>query len=191
MKVELTDALIVVDVQRDFCPGGALAVADGDRVVPVINRILRLFQHVVLTRDWHPENHCSFSETPEFVDGSWPPHCVAYSPGAEFHEDLQIPEMVLVVSTGTQPDKEGYSGFEGTPLAGELARHGVKRLFVCGLATDYCVKSTALDGVKHGCEVVLLEDACRGVDVPPGSVAEAIQAMRDAGVDVRTSEELE
>lgn len=190
MKIRSTDALIVVDVQNDFCPGGALAVADGDRVVPIINGLLPHFQHVFFTRDWHPANHCSFANEPTFVDGSWPAHCIKDTPGAEFHKDLNLPENPTIVSTGEQPDKEAYSGFAGTDLKKQLRDAGIKRVAVCGLATDYCVKHTALDARKADLSVVVVSDAIRGVNNPPGSVEKAMEAMREAGVTFQTSDEL-
>jgi nicotinamidase/pyrazinamidase len=190
MRIEPTDALIIVDIQKDFCAGGALAVPDGDAVVDPINAMLPKFNHVVCTRDWHPANHCSFDATPQFVDGSWPAHCVADTPGAAFHESLHVPENTLLVSKGTDSHKEAYSSFDGTDLAEALSARGVKRIFVCGLATNYCVMSTALDGLKAGFSVVLIEDACRGIDVPEGTVAKAVQAMEQAGVTLCSSGEL-
>lgn len=191
MKIQPTDALLVVDVQNDFCPGGALAVDEGHRVVPIINHLIPLFEHVIYTRDWHPENHCSFADPPEFVDGSWPPHCVAHSPGAEFNGDLHVPVDAVIVSKATDPDRECYSNFAESTLAKDLRTSGVRRIFICGLATDYCVKHTALDGIKEGFEVLLIENACRGVDYPPGSAADAVEAMKIAGVKVRWSKDLE
>ncbi len=169
MQIEPKDVLIIVDVQRDFCAGGALAVNDGEDVVPLINALVPKFDIVVFTRDWHPANHCSFAEEPQFIDGSWPAHCIADTPGAEFHPDLIVPDDVLIVSKATDPDKEAYSDFEDTDLGDELARRGVKRVFVCGIATDYCVKATVLDAVAEGFEVFVIEDACRGVDIPEAS----------------------
>jgi nicotinamidase/pyrazinamidase len=191
MKIQPTDALIVVDVQNDFCPGGALAVDEGDRVAPVINRLTPLFQHAAFTRDWHPEDHCSFADPPDFTDGSWPAHCIAHSPGAEFHGDLEVPADAIIVDKGTDPDREAYSGFSGTVLAEELRKRGVMRLFVCGLATEYCVEQTALDGIRNGFKVVLVENACRGVNFPPGSAARAVEEMKAAGVEVHWSKDLE
>lgn len=187
----VADALIVVDVQRDFCPGGALAVRDGDAVVPAINRILPQFQHRFFTRDWHPQNHCSFSPNPRFADQSWPMHCVRESEGAAFPSQLIVPSDAVVVDKGTHPEREAYSGFEDTDLAELLRRRGIQRIFVCGLATDYCVKATALDGLKNGLQVIVVEDACRGVDVPPGTVAQAIEAMQRAGIEFCMSGDLE
>jgi len=191
MKIQPTDALIVVDIQNDFCPGGALAVNEGHKVVPIINHLIPLFEHVIYTRDWHPQNHCSFADPPEFVDYSWPPHCVADSPGAEFHGDLHVPADAIIVDKATNPDRECYSDFAESTLAKDLRTLMVRRIFVGGLATDYCVKHTALDGIKEGFEVFLIENACRGVDYPPGSAAEAVETMKVAGVKVCWSEDLE
>lgn len=188
MQASPSDALIVVDVQRDFCEGGALAVRGANEIVPVINRILPRFEMVVLTRDWHPRDHVSFSDAPEFRDKSWPVHCVADTEGAQFHDELEIPQSALVVNKGTHAHAEAYSGFEGTSLAQELEKRGVNRVFVCGLATDYCVKNTALDAIKAGFDTVLVRDACRGVDNPPGSEEAAVQEMRQAGVQITASQ---
>ncbi|HOJ33273.1 MAG TPA: nicotinamidase [Candidatus Hydrogenedentes bacterium] len=175
------DALIVVDVQRDFCPGGALAVREGDEIVPLINQVIPRFEHLFFTRDWHPADHCSFSPKPQFVDKSWPAHCVQGTTGAEFHPLLLLPENAVIISKGVTSDKEAYSGFDNTPLAELLKKRHIQRLFICGLATDYCVKATALDGLKNGFTVVLFADACRGVDIPPGTVEETWRELRDAG----------
>jgi nicotinamidase/pyrazinamidase len=190
VKVQPDDALIVVDVQVDFCPGGALPVSEGDRIVPGINRILPLFRRVVYTRDWHPANHCSFSAKPEFVDGSWPLHCVQDTPGATFHPDLVVPRDAWIVGKAMDPARESYSDFDGTNLARQLRDAGVTRVFVCGLATDYCVKATAIDARTADFETVLLEDLCRGVDVPSGTATAAIDAMQEAGVALCRSGDL-
>jgi len=190
IKVEEGDALMVVDVQNDFCSGGALEVRGGDEVVPVINGILDKFTTRVYTRDWHPVNHVSFSETPEFVDMSWPRHCVAGTPGAEFHPDLAVPDDAMIVNKATDPGAEAYSDFEGTGLGDDLRGRGIKRVFVAGLATDYCVKFGALDALKEGFEVYALKDAVRGVDVPPGSADKAIEEMKAAGAKIIDSSEL-
>lgn len=182
------DALIIVDVQNDFCPGGALAVRDGDLVVSAINRIVNKFHRVVFSRDWHPQDHCSFAEEPEFRDMSWPEHCVQHSPGAEFHGSLIVPLDALVVSKGEDPEREAYSAFAGTPdLAAQLRDWGVTRVFVCGLATDYCVKHTVLDALGAGFRTALVPDACRGVDLPEGSATAAIEEMRAAGATLAPS----
>lgn len=175
------DALLVVDLQRDFLPGGALAVPDGDRVVPLLQRYLARFERtglpIVFTRDWHPPDHVSFSVR----GGPWPPHCVAGTPGAAFAPGLRLPASTQLCSKASQPDAEAYSGFEGTELAASLRQQGVKRLFVGGLATDYCVKATVLDALREGFEVLLLADAVRAVDLHPGDGARAEQAMAQAG----------
>ena len=189
--MEATDVLIVVDVQNDFCPGGALPVADGHRVVPVINSMLAQFDNVVFTRDWHPFDHCSFDDEPQFVDGSWPEHCVEDTPGAEFHGDLRVGLAVPVISKGTDPDREAYSGFDETALRERFDAWGIRRVFVCGLATDYCVKHTALDAKKFGFDTTVIVDACRGVDNPKGSVDAALAEMRAAGIALKTSEDLD
>jgi len=174
-----TDALIVVDVQRDFCPGGALAVPHGDDVVPVINRLLGLIDWLtVATRDWHPADHCSFTAQ----GGIWPPHCVAGTEGAGFHPALDQSRIRTVVSKAVTRDAEAYSGFQGTDLAARLAARGIRRVFVCGLATDYCVKATALDARRAGLDVVVIEDAIRGVEVEPGDCAKAIDEMRASAI---------
>lgn len=191
MKIQHTDALVAVDVQNDFCPGGALPVAGGPAIVRVINRLVFVFDRVVFTRDWHPQDHCSFGDPPEFRDGSWPEHCVADTPGAAFHGDLHVPVDAPIISKATQSDEEVYSGFAGVELKEELDAMGVTRIFVCGLATDYCVKATALDGVRHGFDVVLIEDACRGVGVEDGSVARALDEMKQAGVTLCNSEDVQ
>ena len=182
------DALLIVDVQNDFCPGGALAVADGDRVVPALNRYIERFQKSRLlnfaTRDWHPEKTRHFKA----YGGLWPPHCIQGTKGAEFRADLRLPPNAVVVSKGMAADEESYSGFDGrdekgTALAELLRAQGIGRLFVGGLATDYCVKHTVLDGLKQGFQVVLLEDATRAVNLEPGDGERAIEAMVQAGAE--------
>lgn len=190
IDVKNTDALIVVDVQQDFCPGGALAVAEGDRIVPGINALSHRFSIRAFTRDWHPAGHCSFSAAPQFVDKSWPPHCVAETPGAHFHPALDVPGDAIVINKGTDALKEAYSGFDGTSLAETLRAHRVRRVFICGLATDYCVKATALDAIKNGFDTYVIEDLCRGVDIPAGSALAAIDAMRAAGATICRSGDL-
>ncbi|HSE93911.1 MAG TPA: bifunctional nicotinamidase/pyrazinamidase [Methylomirabilota bacterium] len=180
------DALVVVDVQNDFCPGGSLAVPEGDRVVPVLNRYAARFAAsgaaVFASRDWHPERTRHFAAQ----GGAWPPHCVQGTPGAEFHPALSLPAGAEVVSKGMDPGDDAYSCFQaedaqGMPFAAALGERGVGRLFVGGLATDYCVKATVLDAMKEGFEVVVLEDAVRAVDVSPGDGARALEEMRRAG----------
>lgn len=182
------DVLVIVDVQNDFCPGGALAVSEGDLVVPVLNRYIKRFEEaklpVIATRDWHPERTSHFNT----CGGVWPPHCVRGTRGAEFHPGLALPKNAVIVSKGMGVDEDSYSGFQGAdasgaPLADLLRQWGTKRLFVGGLATDYCVKQTVLDGLKEGFEVVLLEDAIRGVDLKPGDSGRAIAEMLRAGAE--------
>jgi nicotinamidase/pyrazinamidase len=180
------DALVIVDVQNDFCPGGALAVPEGDRVVPVLNAYAARFAArgapVFASRDWHPARTTHFAGH----GGAWPPHCVQDTPGAAFHRALRLPAGAAVVSKGTGPAEDAYSCFQaraadGTDFTTLLARRGVHRLFVGGLATDYCVKATALDARRAGLEVVVLEDAVRAVDVAPGDGERALAEMAAAG----------
>jgi len=183
MKIKLRekDALIVVDLQNDFCPGGALAVPEGDKIVPVLNAYIERFSNsksiIVATRDWHPENHISFAEQ----GGIWPKHCVQNTKGAEFHPDLKLPSDSIIVSKATEPEKEAYSGFDGTNLDKLLKGKGVTRLFVGGLATDYCVRATVLDALRLGFCVFLLLDAIKGVNVQPEDSERAIVEMLEKG----------
>ena len=181
-------ALVVVDLQRDFCAGGALAVPDGDAVVGPINALIRKFQSagdpIFLTRDWHPPDHSSFSDQ----GGLWPAHCVADTSGAAFHPDLQVPEEATIVSKATEREGDAYSGFEGTDLGQQLQSAGVSRVLVCGLATDYCVKATALDAVAAGLATIALTDAIRGVEVEPGDSRGALDEMLAAGVELAESD---
>jgi nicotinamidase/pyrazinamidase len=170
------DALIIVDVQNDFCPGGALAVPDGEKVVPVINSLVPRFENIFTTQDWHPSDHISFKDR----GGDWPPHCVAGTKGAELHSGLRFSGAVHILK-GDDPDRDAYSGFHGTDLADRLKSAGVERLFVCGLATDYCVRATALDGLKEGFQVVVVIDAVRGVEVKPGDSKAALAEVKNAG----------
>jgi len=177
------DALIIVDVQRDFCPGGALPVPAGDHVVPVLNEYIKLFKAanagIFATRDWHPPNHISFKA----YGGPWPPHCIQHSEGAKFHPDLKLPDDTSIISKAMDPSKESYSGFDGTMLGDELKDKGVTRGFVGGLATDYCVKNTVLDAIERGFVTVLLLDASRGINVKPGDVEKAIDEMIAKGAE--------
>jgi nicotinamidase/pyrazinamidase len=181
-----TDALIIVDVQNDFCPGGALAVPYGDEVIPVINRLLEHRWLSVATMDWHPAEHGSF----ESRGGPWPPHCVQQTAGAELHSELDAPKVQLVITKGSHPDQEAYSGFHGTNLAKILRDKGVRRVVVCGIATDYCVRATAHDALHEGFEVLVLEDAIRGVEVHPGDCQRAIAELRQAGAEMIVSSDL-
>jgi nicotinamidase/pyrazinamidase len=173
-------ALIIVDVQNDFCPGGALAVAGGDEVIEPINSLAREMDVVVATRDWHPPDHRSFVSQ----GGPWPVHCVQDTPGAELREDLDRERIELLVDAGVSVDRDGYSGFEDTPLEDKLRRRGVKRVHVAGLALDYCVKHTALEARRLGFDVVVHRDATRAVNVNRGDDERAVAELRAAGVDV-------
>jgi len=176
-----TDALVVVDVQNDFLPGGSLAVPEGDRVVPVLNRYIETFAARALpiyaTRDWHPGNHCSFKAQ----GGPWPPHCVAGSTGAAFAPGLKLPAQITIISKATAADQDAYSGFEGTDLDARLKALGVRRVFVGGLATDYCVLNTVRDARRHGYDLCLLTDAIRAVNVKPDDGQRAEEEMRRLG----------
>jgi len=180
------DALIIVDVQNDFCPGGALAVPSGHEVIPIINPLLQHRWLSVATMDWHPAEHCSF----EPQGGTWPPHCVQQTSGAELHPELEAAKIQLVITKGSHPDEEAYSGFHGTELAKILREKGVKRVILCGIATDYCVRATAHDALQEGFKVLVLEDAIRGVEVNPGDCQRAIEGLRQAGARVVDSADL-
>jgi nicotinamidase/pyrazinamidase len=200
------DALLVVDVQNDFMPGGALAVARGDEVVPVVNRLATGFEHVVLTQDWHPLNHVSFAanhagrepfETFVLPYGEqvlWPVHCVQGTAGAALHGGLDVAHARLVIRKGYRRDIDSYSAFveadrkTPTGLAGYLRESGVTRVWCCGLATDYCVAWTALDARAAGFEAVVIEDACRAIDLD-GSLERAWRDMHAAGVERMNSNE--
>lgn len=176
------DALLIVDVQNDFLPGGRLAVTAGDQIVGVLNNYIAAFLEqglpIYATRDWHPADHCSFQPQ----GGIWPPHCIAGADGAAFAPGLRLPTgRYTVISKATRADKDAYSGFEGTELARRLRAAGVRRLFVGGLATDYCVLNTVRDALREGFAVVLLEDAIRAVNVQPEDGARAIAEMRAGG----------
>ncbi len=202
----MDSALIVVDVQNDFCPGGVLAVPGGDLIVSKVNALLALYPLGILTQDWHPLMHCSFASTkslpPFSLDRSvtppsilWPDHCVAGSRGADFHPALQTWRARFILRKGTQQILDSYSAFfendavTPTGLAGLLSSIGVPRVLVCGLATDYCVKATALDARREGFDVVVIEDATKGIDANPGDIAKAKEEMRAQGCTfVQTSE---
>ncbi|THK34429.1 bifunctional nicotinamidase/pyrazinamidase [Ensifer sp. MPMI2T] len=193
------EALIVIDVQNDFCPGGALAVAGGDEIVPVVNRLIQQSAHVILTQDWHPAGHSSFASShpgkapfatitmPYGEQTLWPDHCVQGSPGADFHPDLEWATAELVVRKGFRTEIDSYSAFfendhrTPTGLAGYLRERGIDKVRLCGLATDFCVAFSALDAVAQGFSTSVVLAACRGIDLN-GSLAAMTQRMRDAGV---------
>jgi len=193
MKLKLTDrdALIVVDMQNDFMPGGALPVPDGDKIIPVLNEYITKFEEkglpVFYTRDWHPVDHISFKGH----GGIWPKHCVMNTEGAKFHKDLKFPlDNKFIISKGTSRDFDAYSGFQGTILNDLLKERGIKRIFVGGVATDYCVKNTALGGLNLGYQVFVLEDAIKGVDVNKGDSERAINYLLDKGASLIKLEDI-
>jgi nicotinamidase/pyrazinamidase len=184
-------ALVLVDIQNDFCPGGALAVACGDRIIEAVNLLMPEFQLVISTQDWHPADHVSFKEQ----GGPWPPHCVQGTEGAELHAALNQERISYYFRKASAPDKDAYSEFEGTDAAGRtldeaLKSHAIKRIYVVGLATDYCVKATVLDGIKHGYEVYAVTDAMRAVNVAPDDGARALKEMESAGAHLVTSDQI-
>ena len=198
-------ALIVVDVQNDFCPGGALAVPDGDAVVPAINALMDRFGQIVLTQDWHPAGHASFAsshagkqpydviEMPYGPQVLWPDHCVQGNLGAAFHADLHADRADAIIRKGHNPAIDSYSGFfendhrTATGLAGLLRERGVSRLWICGLALDFCVRYTAEDGAAEGFEVTVIEDACRAIDLD-GSLAATHEAFASLGITVASTD---
>lgn len=185
--IAVGDALIVVDVQNDFLPGGALAVPAGDDVIEPLNRAIEAFERarlpVYYSRDWHPPNHCSFKAQ----GGPWPPHCIAKSDGAAFAPKLRVAMDATLISKATTAGVDAYSAFQGTTLAAQLIAGGVRRVFVGGLATDYCVRATVLDARKHGFEVELLGDAVRAVEVEAGDGRRALEEMLQRGAHLIAS----
>jgi nicotinamidase/pyrazinamidase len=201
-QIDAHTALLVIDMQNDFCPGGALAVAEGDAIIPLINALATRLPHTILTQDWHPQRHISFATThpgkhpyeaiqaPYGPQTLWPDHCLQHSPGAEFHAALEVPQAEMILRKGFRPHIDSYSAFlendhtTPTGLAGYLRERGITRLYLCGLAYDFCVRFSALDGKALGFETIVIEDATRAVDLPasgdqPGSVA-ATNATLDA-----------
>lgn len=200
-------ALLVIDVQNDFCPGGALEVRKGDEIVPGINKIMSKFDLVVASQDWHPADHGSFASKHSRNPGEvielcglsqilWPDHCVENTVGAEFHRDLQTEAFDAVFTKGGNPQIDSYSAFydnghlQKTGLDDYLKSKGVEAVYICGLATDFCVKYSALDAVALGYATFLLDDLCRGVDINAGDIFKAKQEMKQKGVGVINSEEL-
>jgi nicotinamidase/pyrazinamidase len=193
------DLLLAVDVQNDFCPDGALAVPGGDEVVPVINRLGRVFSHVALTQDWHQSDHLSFASShpganpfeqitlPYGAQVLWPDHCVQGSAGAQFHRDLDLPQAELIIRKGFDPAIDSYSAFREndrrtrTGLAGYLRERGIARLFIAGLALDFCVRYSAEDAKTEGFEIIVISDACRAIDIA-GSLGDARQSFKALGI---------
>ena len=182
------DALLIVDVQRDFLPGGSLAVEDGDEVIPVLARVAQAFSDeglpVIASRDWHPPDHCSFREQ----GGPWPPHCVAGTDGAELDPGLRLPDEAKILNKGTETEKDAYSAFDDTGLDERLKSNDVERVVIGGLTTEYCVLESAKDARDKGYEVVLLSDAIRAIDPEDGR--QAIEKLRERAVDLLDSGEL-
>jgi len=183
-------ALLVVDPQNDFMPGGSLPVPDGDSIIPVVNRLIELFNSnnapVFISRDWHPADHCSFIEE----GGKWPPHCVKETEGALFHPDLILPESSEVIDKAVIKEPDAYSAFQDTGLAYILEIRGLTDIYTCGLATDVCVRSTVLDGLRAGFKMHVIEDAARAVEINPGDGKKAICEMKAAGAVIIESPEL-
>ena len=183
MKVGVTrqSALIVVDIQNDFLPGGALPVPEGDKVILPMNNYIKIFSErnlpIIATRDWHPENHVSFKSR----GGLWPPHCIKNTWGAEFPKNLRLPPDTIIISKAFIENEEAYSGFQGTNLDKVLKEMNINRLFIGGLATEYCVRATVLDALELGYQVILLLDAIKGVNVNPGDSEKAIREMINRG----------
>ncbi|MCS7103738.1 MAG: nicotinamidase [Candidatus Korarchaeum sp.] len=189
MRVALTSrsALIVVDVQRDFMPGGSLPVPDGDYVIEPLSNLIGRFEKrglpIILTRDWHPPDHTSFRE----MGGPWPPHCVAGTEGAEFHPSLRVPDKAVIISKAVERDKEAYSGFEGTHLDSILREIGIRRVFIGGVATEYCVKATVLDALRLGYEVLVVEEGVRGIS-KEGEEEAKLRMLEEGAILVRLDE---
>ncbi len=183
------DALLITDIQKDFLPGGALPIEGGDEIIPVLNAYAKRFAdakaRIFASRDWHPTNHVSFKAQ----GGPWPPHCIQDTNGAMFSPDLKLPSIAAVISKATNPEHESYSVFDGTSFEHELKMCGTKRLFVGGLATDYCVVNTVLDARRLGYETVVLMDATLGINAEPGDLNKAIEAMVKAGAQQATNED--
>jgi nicotinamidase/pyrazinamidase len=184
-----SDALLITDMQKDFLLGGMLPVEGGDEIIPVLNGYIRRFEdanaHLFASRDWHPPNHISFKSQ----GGPWPPHCIQDTEGAKFSSTLKLPSRIVVISKATNPEHESYSVFDGTSFAHELKMCETKRLFIGGLATDYCVVNTVLDALKLGYETVVLADATLGINVEPGDVDRAFETMIKAGAQQATNDD--
>ena len=179
-------ALLIVDLQNDFCQGGALAVRGGDEITEPLNRLMTKFPLVITTQDWHPENHVSFKTQ----GGPWPPHCVEGTQGAELHPKLDQKKIGLKILKADKPEKDAYSGFDGTGLAAELKKRKINRLYLAGLATDYCVKQTALNALKLHFEVFVLTDLIRAVELEPGDAERALTEIKQAGGMLIQSQDL-
>ena len=177
-NISIMKALLIVDVQNDFCPGGALAVPEGNQVVLIINQLINQFDIVIASKDWHPDDTIHFDH--------WPVHCVANSPGADFHPDLNQNSIDQIIYKGTGNQDDGYSAFEATnvDLANWLKGKGVQELTVVGLATDYCVKASAIDAINHGLKVTVIREAVRAVNLEPNDGKRSLEEMKQAGVEI-------
>jgi len=202
------NVLLIVDIQNDFCPGGKLAVNEGDKIIPIINSLIPRFDRVVGTQDWHPQNHKSFATNHkgkkeyDIIDLHgidqvlWPVHCVQGTEGADFHKNLNVNKLDMIVRKGTNPDVDSYSTFLDndkkimTGLKGYLNGLGINQIFIAGLATDYCVYYSALDSINYGFDTYVIIDACRGVNVPAGSIDNAVNDMKTNNVKIIHSENL-
>jgi nicotinamidase/pyrazinamidase len=182
----MSRALLIIDFQNDFTSGGALEVPGGDEIAEPVKRLAGEFEHVLATRDWHPPDHASF----ETEGGPWPVHCVQGTHGAELHPAMQDIELDAIVDVGVEPEDEGYSGFEKSKLANLLRERGVQEVAVVGLATDYCVRASAIDACREGFDTTVVTDAIRAVEVHPGDGERALEDMREAGARLATSGEL-
>jgi len=204
---QFNNGLIITDIQNDFCPGGTLAVAEGDQIIPLVNRLAPKFDKVVATQDWHSPGHISFASKHQkrpyeiiTINGIqqvlWPDHCVSGSLGAEFHKDLDLREVDLIIRKGNDPNIDSYSTFlendkkTRTGLHFYLKGFGIQDLYFCGLATDYCVFYSAMDAIEMGFKATVILDACRGVDVPAGNIAASVQRMKERGIRVLNHDEL-
>jgi nicotinamidase/pyrazinamidase len=183
------DALLITDMQIDFLPGGALPVEGGNEIIPVVNNYIAHFEsagaHIIASRDWHPANHVSFQNQ----GGTWPTHCVQNTEGAKFSPDIKLPDHTIIISKATDPKHEAYSVFDTTNLDNELRQLGIRRLFVAGFATDYCVVNTVIDAIKLGFEAIVLTDATLGINLIPGDVDRAFQVMSKNGARQATDED--
>ena len=204
---QVNNCLIITDIQNDFCPGGALAVAEGDKIIPIVNALARKFDKVVATQDWHPPGHASFASThnkepydiitiEEIQQVLWPEHCVTGSFGADFHKDLDLREVDLIIRKGSDLNIDSYSTFlendkkTVTGLHYYLKGFSIQDLYICGLATDYCVYYSAMDAKEMGFKVGVILDACRGIDVPAGNIAAAVERMKERGIRIMNHDDL-
>lgn len=205
--VQVNNCLIITDIQNDFCPGGALAVAEGDKIIPIVNTLARKFDKVVATQDWHPPGHASFASThnkepydiitiDEIQQVLWPVHCVTGSFGADFHKDLDLREVDLIIRKGNDLKIDSYSTFlendkkTVTGLHYYLKGFSIQNLYLCGLATDYCIYYSAVDAKEMGFNVGVILDACRGIDVPAGNIAAAVERMKERGIRIMNHDDL-